>query len=650
MLVCLDAHAEVRDFYFPYVGLENHIGGHYVHRVGVWTEGKMRWFDHPSWHITVGSRDRSFVGDTYAINDELGLQMHLSDIVYNEKNIFLRRVSVKNILPRSREVKIYFGQEFEIYESHRGDTAYFDPISDSIIHYNGRRVFLVRGLYKNKNFDDYTTGIFNIEGKEGSYVDAEDGLLSKNPIEHGYADSVIGFTLQIGGDGEESLYYWIAAGETIKETHELNEYLILKTPDHLMKSTNDFWNAWLNKNHFSFNCLDDKIVTLFGQSLFVIRAHFDNHGAVIASSDSDMLQRGRDTYSYMWPRDASFSAMALDMTGNSSISRRFFEFSNEVVSDEGYFMHKYRSDKSLGSSWHPWVRNGEFHLPIQEDETALTIYALLEHYRASQDLEFIESLYNSLIKKTAMFMVEYRDDLGLPKPSYDLWEEKYGITTFTSCAVYGALNAAAKFARMLGKQRGGNNYASAADEIKNAILKYLYDEQTGNFYKMINFANRGIVYDKTIDMSSFYGLFAFGVLDINDQRLERFSQNIVDRISPRSPVGGIARYKGDLYYRKNSDIPGNPWVITTLWFAQYLIAKAKNVDDLDAVKTWLTWASKYAMPSGTLPEQIDPFTGEQLSATPLTWSHAEFVITVVKYMDKLEEMGICNKVIPSGTL
>ena len=40
-------------------------------------------------------------------------------------------------------------------------------------------------------------------------------------------------------------------------------------------------------------------------------------------------------------------------------------------------MHKYRPDKSLGSSWHPWVRNGKPELPIQEDETALVIYALL---------------------------------------------------------------------------------------------------------------------------------------------------------------------------------------------------------------------------------------------------------------------------------
>ena len=97
------------------------------------------------------------------------------------------------------------------------------------------------------------------------------------------------------------------------------------------------------------------------------------------------------------------------------------------------------------SSWHPWVRDGKVQLPIQEDETALVIISLWEYYELSKDLEFIEEVYTTLIKKAADFMSTYRDEVtGLPKPSYDLWEEKYGISTFTASAVYGALMAAGK--------------------------------------------------------------------------------------------------------------------------------------------------------------------------------------------------------------
>ena len=41
-------------------------------------------------------------------------------------------------------------------------------------------------------------------------------------------------------------------------------------------------------------------------------------------------------------------------------------------------MHKYNPDGSVGSSWHPWCgSDGLLQLPIQEDETALTLFASL---------------------------------------------------------------------------------------------------------------------------------------------------------------------------------------------------------------------------------------------------------------------------------
>lgn len=645
LLVCLDKHAQVRDLYFPYVGLENHVGGHYLHRVGVWVEGVLRWLDHPSWNIEISGDKDTFIGAVTAHNNELGITLDIADLVYNEKNIFLRRVTVHNERSSSREIKIFFSQEFEIYESHRGDTAYYDPISSSIIHYNGRRVFLVNGMYESGGFDDYTTGIFQIEGKEGSHKDAEDGILSKNPIEHGLTDSVIGFSLSVSGNDDAALYYWITVSETIQDARDLNNYVILKTPDHLLETTGDFWHAWTNQNSFSFHGLTPDTISLFKQSLYIVRVHTDNHGAIIASCDSDMLQNGRDTYSYMWPRDASYAALSLDMVGDTNVSRRFYEFCNDVITNHGYFMHKYRPDRSLGSSWHPWVRNGKTQLPIQEDETALVIHSLWEHYQASKDLEFIEEVYNSLIKKASLFMIDYRDQkTGLPKPSYDLWEEKYGTSTFTACTVYGALISAARFADLLGKQRGEKRYREAAEEIRTAILTHLYDPTTGNFHKMLNIDERGeFVYDHTIDMSSAYGLFAFGVLEPDDERLERFMENVSATLSVHTPIGGIIRYENDGYFKTSRDAESNPWIITTLWLAQYYIAKAKNETDLEKAKEIINWTQDRAGGAGALSEQFNPYTGEILSASPLTWSHAEFVITIMRYMDKIEMLGVSKK-------
>jgi glucoamylase len=70
---------------------------------------------------------------------------------------------------------------------------------------------------------------------------------------------------------------------------------------------------------------------------------------------------------------------------------------------------------------------------------------------------------------------------------------------------------------------------------------------------------------------------------------------------------------------------GNPWLVTTLWQAQYYI-KSQNTDK---AKTLLGWVANHAGPSGMFPEQVDPETGEPIGVMPLVWSHAAFVETVL---------------------
>ncbi len=642
ILVGLDSFGQVRDFYFPYVGLENHVGGHFVHRIGVWVDGRFRWISDPSWQVKADCDCEAFLGTIVARNESLQIELEFRDIVYNEKNILVRRVVVKNFGGDGRDIRLFFAHEFEIYESHRGDTAYFDPINHAILHYKGRRVFLINARADAVPFDDYTVGVFKIEGKEGSFRDAEDGELSKNPVEHGPTDSVLGIRLLMHAGEERTVHYWVAVAESIHDAQDLNDYVLKKGPEHLIRTTTDFWHAWVTKYNFNFYGLSDAVVKLFNKSLFIIRAHVDNNGAIIASGDSDMYQVGKDTYGYMWPRDAAFAASALDRAGDPNVARRFFEFCRDVITPDGYFMHKYRPDKSLGSSWHPWIREGKIQLPIQEDETALVLWALWQHYQNSRDLEFVELVYNDLIERAANFLLGYRDfKTGLPRPSYDLWEERLGIHTFTAASVYGGLVAAAHFAKLLGKTRIESNYLHAAHEIRDAIMRHLYDSETGLFHRMVTVADGVIKPDTTLDASSIYGMYAFGVLDPNDPRLVRAVAGVLEKLTLKTTVGGIARYEGDTYYRADKDTPGNPWIITTLWLAEYEIETAKTEKDLEPVRQTLEWVAKNASGSGSLSEQLHPHTGESLSVSPLTWSHAQFVIMVLKYLNKLEEFGVC---------
>jgi len=644
LLVGLDFRGQVRDLYFPFVGEANHISGasgSYVHRIGIFVDGQISWLDDADWRISVSTEEGSSIGSLFAENQKLGIDIASRDAVHNEKNIFLRHFTVHNHHNETRVVKLFLSQQFRIFESRRGDTGFYDPRVRAVIHYKGETTILVNAMAGKQSFQEYNIGLFGIEGREGTYLDANDGILEKNPIEHGSVDSVLGLSFSIAGNSSQDAYYWIVCGQSVSEVHTLDELVLTDTPERLIASTEAYWHAWLEKEKIDLSLLPAELQALYRRSLMVMRVHTDNRGGIIASSDTDMLHHGRDTYSYVWPRDAAMIAHAFDKTGHRDVALRFYEFMAKCLEPNGYLMHKYRSDGMLGSSWHPWIINGEPRLPIQEDETATVIFMLFEHYERYHDIEFIEGMYNTFIEPVAEFMCDYIEPLtGLPQASFDLWEEKYGTSTYTAASVYGGLMAAAKFATLLGKDEPSRTYQVIAERIRSAIGTVLFDEEQGIFVKHILHKDDGeLVYDKTLDTSSLYGLILFRVFDVDDERMQRMLSAVEARLQVHGNSKGFVRYEGDAYYRMQDAQSPNPWVITTLWIARYYIEKAKTLKDLKYPLELLEWTSSHATKSGVLAEQMHPDTREQLSTSPLVWSHAEFVLTVSAYLEAVENLN-----------
>lgn len=150
-------------------------------------------------------------------------------------------------------------------------------------------------------------------------------------------------------------------------------------------------------------------------------------------------------------------------------------------------------------------------------------------------------------------------------------------------------------------------------------------------------------YDTIIDSSTF-AIFAMDMLDANDPMVEKTMQAIANRLWIKTTVGGVARYEDDYYHRVSDDIkavPGNPWFICTLWLAQWHIAKAKTVEELSQAMPILDWVAHHALPSGVLAEQVHPQTNSPISVSPLTWSHATVVSTLMDYLKKYRTMTAC---------
>jgi GH15 family glucan-1,4-alpha-glucosidase len=639
-LVNLDQNAYIRDIYYPFVGQLNHVGG-YRCRVGIWVDGQFSWLSDPEWTMKLSYIEDSLVTDVTAVNNSLGITLLMNDGVHQRDPIYLKRIIVVNHQSHEREVRLFFNQDLNINETEVGDTAVYYPASNTVFHYKKDNYFMFNGIAGSEGVFQHTTGVKRFHGAEGTWKDAEDGTLMGNEISQGSVDSTISLRMVLPGVGKQEAYYWMTAGKSLDEVKKLDTYVLVSHPGSLLNRVQIYWQRWANKLERDYADLDAGVIKLFKHSLLIVRTQVDVNGAIIAANDSDILQFNRDHYSYMWPRDGALVAYAMSMAGYPSVIAPFFHFCAKALTPEGYLLHKYNPDGTVGSSWHPYFHEGKEQLPIQEDETALVLFTLWQDFLKNKDVELPQSLYRNLIRKAARFLYTYVDSqLQLPKPSYDLWEERYGIFTFTTSAVYGGIMAASNFAKLFGDDERSKRYYNAAENIKKGMLKHLWNEEYGRFARSIYLKEGEWIQDMTLE-SSVYGIFEFGVLPADDERVVKTMVSIKEGLSVKTNIGGIARYHNDYYFQRSMDIdqvPGNPWIICTLWVAEWEIECAKTIEELVTPRKTLEWVVKYAMESGVLSEQLDPLDGSPVSVAPLTWSHATFILTVVKYLNKVEEL------------
>src|SRR3989304_789452 len=245
LLVTFDKDYRIRDFYFPHVGKENHSQGS-PSRFGVWVDGRFAWVD-SKWELSLRYMQDTLVTDVTARNSELSIELLCNDLVDFHENVYLKRVRVRNLAKSEREIKLFFHTDFCISESEVGDTASYDPILKAVIHYKGPRYFLINLCTREVcGVSQFATGIKKFMGEEGTWRDAEDGVLSANPIAQGSVDSTVAVTLRVSPGGEDEVFFWIAAGKSHQEVRIINQVIWEKSPKTLLTRTRDYWRLWVN--------------------------------------------------------------------------------------------------------------------------------------------------------------------------------------------------------------------------------------------------------------------------------------------------------------------------------------------------------------------------------------------------------------------
>ncbi len=642
LLITFDRFYRVRDIYFPHVGRWNHTDGH-VQRFGVWADGQFAWIEEAGWTRQLRYKPDTLVTEVRLTNERLGLEIVCHDAVDYHEPVWFRKCIVRDLRARQRDVRLFMHFDPSIRGTPVGDTANYDPATTSVVLYKEDAYFLVNACDQHKcGIDHWAIGTKRLGGAEGTWRDAEDGQLGRNAISQGSVDATVGFTLQVPAHGEASVTMWLACGHSYSDVKQLNKRIWETGPDRMINRTEAYWRLWSRKD-IDTSPLPEPVRDLFHRSQLIMRTQIDTRGAIVAANDSDVTAFGGDHYSYCWMRDGALVAYALTLCGHGELSRSFFRFCARMIDKDGYFLHKYTPAGHLASSWHPWMLDGQRVLPIQQDQTALVLWSLRKHFETFRDAEFIKSVYQALVVRPADWMLEYRDHHGLPQPSWDLWEERRGVHAFTVGATIGALFAAAEFAHDFGELDRAAVLAESAERMRGAFRRNMWHPERQRVARMATPLDDGSYrLDLTPDSAS-YALFAFGALDPRDPMIESEMRLLRERLWVKTDIGGCARYERDYFHQVEREridqVPGNPWVICTLWQAQHAIARATTIAELRAALPLLEWANTRAFESGVLAEQYHPYSGEPMSVSPLTWSHATVVMTVMEYLHKHWELS-----------
>lgn len=346
-----------------------------------------------------------------------------------------------------------------------------------------------------------------------------------------------------------------------------------------------------------------------------------NHetGGISAAVEVDENLKQCGGYQYCWPRDAVFTTTAMDILKMKKEVEKFYKsFCKNTQSRNGMWEQRFFTDGRLAPCW-----------GYQIDETASVIVGVYNHYKVIEDKKFLKDNLK-MCEKAINFLKKYVEDVfqetnkcGI---SYDLWEEYEGVNLYAVSSIFASFNAMIKiyeelkeeFTKNRVKQENVNKekemLRNLSVTLREYILKNFYDESKKSLVRNLE--------DKTLDISILGTVIPFELFSPKDKKI----LNTVERINMtlRTYTGGYKRFETDTYRE------GKPWIIATLWIAEYYL----EIGEKQKAKECFDFVIKTSTEHGFLAEQINNSTMQPDWVIGLGWSHAMFIETLKKMIEK----------------
>lgn len=426
-------------------------------------------------------------------------------------------------------------------------------------------------------------------------------------------------------------------------------------------------------------------------------------GALIASlsnpwGDTVDATESSTGYKAVWPRDFYQVAMALMALGDAETPSAAFRYLPQVqvrantpgnTGATGWFLQKTHVDGQI-----EWVG-------VQLDQTAMPIMLGWRLWKAGRiDDAELTAIYARMIKPAADFLVDggkagilWNDrQITPPWTQQERWEEQEGYSPSTTAAVITGLTVAADIARASGDPVSAARYQAAADDYASKVEARMFttagEYGDGRYFLRLsrnenpndklplgeNNGQPAMPEDRIID-GGFLELVRYGVrgadaVSITASLPEYDDQQREARFRVRYDLNGVPGFRryGNDGYGENTDTGGNygvggmtpgqrgrVWPIFTGERGHYEMARRlQSGQDLRPVRdTFVRGMESFANDGLLLPEQVWDGVGSTTphdyrqgqgtnSATPLAWTHAEYI----KLLRSLADRAVWDRYAP----
>ncbi len=310
-------------------------------------------------------------------------------------------------------------------------------------------------------------------------------------------------------------------------------------------------------------------------------------------------------WDHAWPRDSSWVAVALAVTGHGADALRVLRFLGQEQNRNGTWAARYQTNGGGP------VLDGR---PAELDAVGWVPWAVWSWYQSAggsaagragggaavrQQLAGLWPMVNAAAGAAERSLTPD----GLPGPATDYWEHGSQVTLGTTAPLLTGLRAAADIAAALGRTGASQRWGAAASRLGTAVQ-----------------ASFGCYGDNRLPRDSSGPDAAitwlgppFGPASAALERDEQAAQRALTL-----PNGGLL---------PGTDWPGN---LSTAWTAEtaFFALSDAETGQHAAASTLLDWLAAHRTTLGELPEQVDA-AGRPGSVAPLAWTDAAVLLTLV---------------------